>query len=108
MSVFSSQGSGLAACANADVVNAPSAAAVTRILIENRVILLAPSKWSEKTSASPPILNKSRTSSSRQYDDAMRRGVGRSRLWDFPPSASRLCSVSVWNYSLQIRHRDYS
>ena len=50
MSGFSSQGVGAAACANADVVSAVSAAAIKRVLVENRVILHAPGNRSEKLS----------------------------------------------------------
>src|ERR1700692_3493205 len=48
MSGDSTQGVGLAACANADVVSAVSAAAIKRVLVENRVILHAPGNRPEK------------------------------------------------------------
>src|SRR5665647_3252885 len=95
MSGFSSQGVGLAASANADVVSAISAAAVKRVLVENLVILLAPSNRSEKVGPAMAVrrfLNKSRTSIARQHHGPVHRSARRSRLWDLPRPASRLCS----------------
>jgi hypothetical protein len=52
MSGFSSHGDGAGLCANADVVSAPSAAAIKRVLVEDLVIVHAPSNRFEKSSAS--------------------------------------------------------
>src|ERR1700752_833738 len=96
MSGFSSHGVGAALCAKAEVESAASAAASKRLLVENRVILSSPGIGPKKFGVPPIILNKSRTSLLRQYDDTTSRfaAVRHSRLWDLPPPASRLCSGS--------------
>jgi hypothetical protein len=67
MSGVSTQGAGAAACANAEVVSAASAAAAKTVLVENLVIILAPSNLSEFLHRA--ALNKSRTPLPRQYDE---------------------------------------
>jgi hypothetical protein len=42
MSGFNSQGVGAAACANAEVVSAVSAAVIKKLLVENRIIVILP------------------------------------------------------------------
>jgi hypothetical protein len=69
VSGLSSQGAGAAACANADVVNAVSAAAIKKVLIGNIVIAFSQRRFF------PVYLNKSRTLIQRQYDGSFRRSV---------------------------------
>src|SRR5664280_2533717 len=91
MSGDNSQGAGLASCAKAAVVSAVSAAATKTVLVENLVILHAPSSQSEKTDpaiAVDSLLNKSRTPSSRQYDAPDRCGA---RIQDFGICRARRC-----------------
>src|SRR6266481_163911 len=90
MSGVRTHGVGAAACANADVVSAVSAAATKRVLVENLVIMHSPSNRSKKL-APAHFLNKSRTPLSRQYDYSIRRSR-RLGLCDFPLPASRLSS----------------
>jgi hypothetical protein len=71
------------------VVSAVSAAAIKTVLVENLVILRAPGNRSEKNG---PVLNKSRTPLSRQYDRSIRRAARRLRHCDFPHPSSRLSS----------------
>src|SRR5450759_2349265 len=88
MSGASTQDVGLAASAKAEVVSAVSAAAIKKVLVENPVILHAPKKLRRLAN----LLNKSRTSLSRQYDEPIRRSPRPGRLCDFPRPAWRLCS----------------
>src|SRR5665647_598099 len=92
MSGFSSHGVGAGLCAKAEFVSAVSAAASKRVLVENPVILQSPSNRSEKIRRPVNVLNKSRTSLSRQYEEPIRRSARRLRVCDFPYPASRLSS----------------
>src|SRR3954454_616388 len=53
MSGFSSHGAGAAACANAEVVSAASAAAIKKLLVENPVIVILPAA---ENSLSCPVI----------------------------------------------------
>jgi hypothetical protein len=96
MSGDSTQGVGAAAWAKAETVSAAGAAAIKKaaiknVLTENRVIPHPPHAAFEKIEGRP-VLNKSRTSSFRQYDER-RAGCGVLRLCDFPLPTSRLSSL---------------
>src|SRR6516225_10381643 len=91
MSGFSSHGVG--GSANADVVRAAIAAAITRVLVENRVILHAPTTGPQNLRG-PSFLNKSRTVSMRQHE-ACSDLSGAFRVCDFPARTSRLSSSPI-------------
>src|SRR5438105_10505202 len=78
MSGVSTQGVGARVCAKADVVSAPSAAAIKRVFVENLVIVHSP----RQPIIVEPILNKSRTPLSRQYDETVGRSASK-RTSDF-------------------------
>jgi hypothetical protein len=76
MSGFSSHGVGATVSATANVASAVSAAASKTVLIENSVILRAPSNRSEKVRRPTDLLNKSRTPLLRQYDESLGWNLG--------------------------------
>src|ERR1700674_411671 len=109
MSGFSSQGVGAACSANAVVVRTASAAAtqklLQKLLVENRVILHAPSNRSREVdgpSVSEQITNSIVTSTS--WIARPTRGV--LRLCDFPLQTSRLSSLPIQARTACSRKRD--
>jgi hypothetical protein len=72
MSGVSTQGVGAGAWANADVVSAPSAAAIKRVFVENLVIVHSPRQPIRIVDS---ILNKSRTPMPRQYHETVGRSA---------------------------------
>src|SRR5258708_30465207 len=56
MSGVSTHGVGAAACAKADVASADSAAAIKRVLVENRVIIVLPGGRSLRVFVGPPVI----------------------------------------------------
>src|SRR5258707_14469087 len=56
MSGVSTHGVGAAACAKADVASADSAAAIKRVLVENRVIIILPGGRSLRVFVGPPVI----------------------------------------------------
>src|ERR1700722_13741756 len=105
MSGESTHGVGSALCAKADVVSTLSAAAIKNVLVENFVIPRAPRHRSEK---SANVLNKSRTLSSRQYDELFGAAQGRATSRFRAPGPRDYLAVSVYNLCFQIRHRNDS
>src|ERR1700752_3901983 len=97
MSGFSSHGVGCSA--NADVVSAAIAAAIKRVLGENRVILHAPTTGPQNL-CGPSLLNKSRTVSARQHDACCDLS-GALRLCDFLARTSRLSSSPILAHRLR-------
>src|ERR1700682_2953724 len=90
MSGVSTQGVDAAACANADVVSAVSAAAIKRGLVENLVIMHAPSNRSEIVGR-PRLeqITNAIAASIRRVFSPQRASIS---LYDFPHPSSRLCS----------------
>src|SRR5712691_12844943 len=96
MSGVSTHGVGSAACAKADVASADSAAAIKRVLVENRVIIVLPGGRSLRVFVGPPVLEQTTNvvlpSIRRVHSPAP---ITLSfRLCDFPLPASRLSSRS--------------
>src|SRR5271165_6425627 len=118
MSGFSSQGVGAAACANADVASTLRAAAINRIFVEKvSVVRLLVEVFVMIILPTMTFLNKSRTSSLRQYNlpsqAAFTTCLGPHtraiRLCDFPYPASRLSSpFGLEQGPTRLSHRDDS
>src|SRR5258708_17565509 len=82
MSGVSTHGVGAAACAKADVASADSAAAIKRVLVENRVIIILPGGRSLRVFVGPPVIE--------QTTNAVLPSIRRSS--SPPPRALYLCS----------------
>src|SRR5882757_5051511 len=94
MSGVSTHGVGSAACAKADVASADSAAAIKRVLVENRVMIILPGGRSLKVFVGPPVLEQITNAilpTIRRVHSPQRATLD-FRLCDFPPPTSRLSS----------------